>query len=171
MMTAAALAGVGLLAAQAEATAPNAHTTAAGTDTVKVSSTSKTGAAGPDALPANSGSGTRIVYSPQAHRIWLVQGSTVTHTMQVVPGTIAAPAGSYSVYAKAPGSTGGDGVSVVYVVKFDSGASSTFGFDAEAGVAGLPPAPTGRTGGVRMAQTDAQLLYQFASVGTVVVVV
>jgi lipoprotein-anchoring transpeptidase ErfK/SrfK len=56
---------------------------------------------------------------------------------------------------------------VVYVVRF----GGNYGFDAEQGITGLPPAPTGKTGGVRMAQVDAQVLYSFASVGTAVVVV
>ncbi|MBR7832397.1 L,D-transpeptidase [Actinospica durhamensis] len=167
MMTIAALAGVGILAAQAEATAPHASANSA----AKVSATSTNAAPQADALPANSGSGTRIVYSPSLHRVWLVQGSTVSRTMQVVPGTVTPPAGTYPVYAKSPGSTGGDGVSVVYLVRFDSSSSTVFGFDAEAGLIGMPPAPKGHTGGVRMEQTDAQVLYQFAAVGTDVVVV
>jgi hypothetical protein len=165
-MTLAALAGVGILAAQAEATAP--HASANGT--AKASSTSKTSTS-TTTLPAHSGSGTRIVYSPSRHRVWLVQGSTVSRTMQVVPGTVTPPAGTYPVYAKSPGSTGGDGKSVVYLVRFDSASSTVFGFDALAGVTGMPGAPTGRTGGVRMEQVDAQVLYQFAAVGTNVVVI
>lgn len=167
MMTLAALAGVAVLAAQAEATAPHASTSG----TTKVSTTSKSSAPSADALPPNSGTGTRVVYSPSRQRVWLVQGTAVSRTMAVVPGTVTPPAGTYTVYAKSPGSTGGDGISVVYLVRFDSGSSTIFGFDAEAGVTGLPPAPKGRTGGVRMEQTDAQVLYQFASVGTKVVVV
>lgn len=174
MMTLAALAAVGVLAAQAEATAPKVR--AAGTTASSTKSTgSKTGTTSTStnstALPANSGSGTRIVYSPSAQRVWLVEGSTVERTMQVVPGTVGAPAGTYSVYGKSPGSVGGDGVTVLYVVKFDSSSSTSVGFDAESGVTGLPPAPTGKTGGVRMAQLDAQALYTFASVGTSVVVI
>jgi hypothetical protein len=56
---------------------------------------------------------------------------------------------------------------VLYVVRF----GSAYGFDAEADITGLPPAPTGQTGGIRMAQLDAQALYRFASVGSTVVVV
>jgi lipoprotein-anchoring transpeptidase ErfK/SrfK len=172
MMTIAALAGVGVLAAQAEATAPKVRAVSTSPSSApKGAPTSKAGTVNPAALPANSGTGTRVVYSPSGHRVWLVQGSTVERTMQVVPGTITAPPGSYTVYGKSSGSVGGDGVTVLYVVKFDSHSSTTFGFDAEAGITGLPPAPTGKTGGIRMAQTDAQLLYEFASIGTPVVVV
>ena len=170
MMTVAALAAVGVLAAQAEATAPKVHAAGTSASTTKNTGT-KTGSTSSTALPANSGSGTRIVYSPSGHRAWLVENTTVERTMTVVPGTVTPATGSYSVYGKSPGSVGGDGITVLYVVKFDSASPTTYGFDAEAGVPGLPPAPTGRTGGIRMTQLDAQLLYEFASVGTTVVVV
>ena len=172
MMTIASLAAVGVLAAQAAATAPKvraAPTSAA----VKSGSTSGSGSTTTTtyALPANSGSGTRIVYSPGQKRVWLVEGTTVERTMEVVPGTITATDGTYEVSAKSPGATGSDGVQVLYVVRFDSGSSTTYGFDADANTAGLPPAPTGKTGGIRMAQTDARALYEFSSVGTSVDVV
>jgi len=174
VMTMAALVGVGLLAAQAKATAPRVRvpivTAAAGKSSSKSGSSSTT-TSGP-AVPANSGSGTRIVYSVGERRVWLVSSSTVERTIAAVPGTIAAPDGTYSVSAKSPGATGSDGVQVLYVVRFDADdTTTTFGFDSEAGITGLPPAPTGRTGGIRMAQLDAQALYEFSSVGTPVVVV
>jgi lipoprotein-anchoring transpeptidase ErfK/SrfK len=171
-MTLVALAAVGVLAAQAEATAPKVRSQAA-TVAASKGSSSKSGSGSSDStttLPADSGSGTRIVYSPSAHRVWIVSGSSVERTMQVVPGTETVPAGTYSVYGKSPGSLGGDGVTVIYVVSFDSKTPDTYGFDAEANVNGLPPAPKGKTGGVRMAQLDAEALYEFASVGTPVVV-
>jgi len=176
MMTIASLAAVGVLAAQAEATAPRVR---APITAVAAKSGSKSGSGSTTTtttttfpLPASSGSGTRIVYSVGQKRAWLVQDTTVDRTMEVVPGTIAAPAGTYEVSAKSPGATGSDGVQVLYVVRFDSSSSSTtYGFDADANVSGLPPAPTGQTAGIRMAQTDAYALYQFSSVGTSVVVV
>ena len=174
VMTIATLVGVGVLAAQAKATAPRVRvpvvTVAAGKSSSKSGSSSAT--SGGPALPASSGSGTRVVYSVGEKHVWLVTGSTVERTIDVVPGTIAAPDGTYSVSAKSPGATGSDGVQVLYVVRFDADdTSTTFGFDSEAGVTGLPPAPTGKTGGIRMAQLDAQALYEFSSVGTPVVVV
>jgi lipoprotein-anchoring transpeptidase ErfK/SrfK len=174
IMTIASLAGVGVLAAQAKATAPRVRASASvavgKTTTAKSGTTSTTTSQA--ALPANSGSGTRVVYSVGERRVWLVTNSTVERTIAVVPGTIAAPDGTYTVDAKSPGATGSDGVQVLYVVRFDADdTTTTFGFDSEAGITGLPPAPTGQTGGVRMAQLDAHALYQFSSVGTKVVVV
>ena len=169
VMTMATLACVGILAGQAKATAPRVRTPVSAAATGKTSSKSGSGSTTSStvALPANSGSGTRIVYSPGERRIWLVSGSTVERTIVAVPSTIAASDGSYSVSDKSQGATGSDGVQVLYIVRFDS---SSYGFDAEAGVAGLPPAPTGRTSGIRMAQIDALALYQFSSVGMTVVV-
>ena len=174
VMTIAALVGVGILAAQAKATAPKVRASVAVVADKTSTAKSGTGSTSTSvvALPANSGSGTRVVYSVGQRRVWLVTGSTAERTITVVPGTIAAPDGTYTVDAKSPGATGSDGVQVLYVVRFDAdNTSTTFGFDAEAGIAGLPKAPTGQTGGVRMAQIDAQALYQFSSVGTKVVVV
>lgn len=175
VMSMATLVGVGVLAAQAKATAPRVRTPIAVAASGKSSTKSGPGSTTSNvaALPANSGSGTRIVYSPSEKRVWLVSGSkTVERTIVAVPGTIAAPDGSYAVYDKSPGSTGSDGVQVLYVVRFEaSGASTAYGFDADANISGLPPAPTGKTAGIRMAQLDAQALYEFSSVGTTVVVV
>lgn len=169
MMTIASLAAVGVLAVQAEATAPRVRAQAGNASTTKTTSKSGSSSSGSStvALPANSGSGTRIVYSASQKRIWLAQDSTVERSMEVVPGTQTPSNGSYTVTSKAPGATGGDNIQVLYVVRF----GTSYGFDAEANITGLPPAPTGRTGGVRMTQLDAQALYAFASVGTTVIVV
>ena len=185
LMTVVALFGVAVLAAQAARAAPKVSDTAGKSSKSAAQTTATTtaspaaggSAANPNALPANSGSGDRVVYSESGQRIWLVGGGggTVERTFAVVPGTVAAPTGSYSVTRKEPGSTGSDGTQVQYVVLFGqrvvSGENTTFGFDAVANVTGLPPKPTSRTGGVRMAQLDAQALFNFVSVGSNVTVV
>jgi lipoprotein-anchoring transpeptidase ErfK/SrfK len=186
LMTAVALLGVVVLAAQAARAAPKvsdatgkAGSKSAAQPTASTTASPAAGGSGgnANALPANSGSGTRVVYSVNGQRIWLVGGggSTVERTFQVVPGTVAAPTGSYSVTRKEPGATGSDGTPVQYVVLFGQrvvdGQSTTFGFDAVANVTGLPPKPTSRTGGVRMAQLDAQALFNFVSVGSNITVV
>jgi lipoprotein-anchoring transpeptidase ErfK/SrfK len=185
-MTAVALVGVAILAAQAARAAPRVSNATGGQVTKPVAqatvSTSASTSAGhtttnANALPANSGSGMRVVYSLGGQRVWLVgaDGNTIERTFPVVSGTVAAPTGSYSVTRKEPGGNGSDGTAVQYVViwgqKTVSGQSTTFGFDAVSNVTGLPPKPTSRTGGVRMAQLDAQALFSFVSVGTNVTVV
>lgn len=183
VMTIASLFGVAVLAAQAAATAPQVSNATkdtgktSGQPSANASGGSAGGAANPNALPANSGSGQRIVYGEAAKRVWLVSGgATVVRTFVVVPGTVAAPTGSFAVTNRLASVTGTDGTPVQYVVLFDKakvggGAATAFGFDAVANVTGMPPAPNSRTGGVRMAQADAQALWNFSNIGTTVVVV
>jgi hypothetical protein len=187
VMTLAALAGVGVLAAQAAATAPKVSTNATaknsgapthqpGKGTPSGAGSASASAPDPLALPANSGSGQRIVYGEAAKRVWLVSGgNTVARTFLVVPGNVAAPTGSFKVTNRLSTSAGTDGTPIQYVVLFNNAkvnhVHTTFGFDAVANVTGLPPAPSGRTGGIRMAQADAQALWNFSNFGTTVVVV
>lgn len=185
VMTLAALAGVGVLAAQAAATAPkvSANATAKSTPSAHQPGKATPSGAGstspapdPLALPANSGSGLRIVYGEAAKRVWLVSdGTTVARTFPIVPGNVPAPTGSFKVTSRLSTSSGTDGTPIQYVVLFNNARvdhiSTTFGFDAVANVTGLPPAPSGRTGGIRMAQADAQALWNFSNFGTTVVVV
>lgn len=181
VMTIAALVGVGILAAQAAATAPSVSTagkspTQTATSPSAGAGSSATAAPNPNALPANSGSGLRIVYSLAAKRVWLVSASNaVARTFQIVPGTIPAPTGTFSVNNRQSSTNGSDGTPVQYVVLFNrvkyNGSSASVGFDAVANVTGLPPAPSGHTGGIRMAQADAQALWSFSTYGTKVVVV
>jgi hypothetical protein len=183
-MTAASLVGVGILAAQAAATAPKVSSAIAKTGGTTSTPQAKGGS--PDAsasgthpnstaLPANSGSGLRIVYAEGAKRVWLVSASnTVARTFAVVPGTVTAPTGTFSVTNRLGSTAGSDGTPVQYVVLFNKarvgGSSTAFGFDAVANVTGMPPAPTSRTGGIRMTQADAQALWTFSNFGTTVVV-
>ncbi len=180
VMTLAALAGVGVLAAQAAATAPKVSTTAKSSASKQpgkgaASPGSSAPAPNPLALPANSGSGLRIVYGEAAKRVWLVpSGNTVARTFEIVPGSVTAPAGTFKVTNRLSTSQGTDGTPIQYVVLFNIAkvdrVSTTFGFDAVANVTGLPPAPSARTGGIRMAQADAQALWNFSNFGTTVVV-
>lgn len=183
VMTAASLVGVAVLAAQAAATAPKVSSSAIAKTGGTVSTPQAKGGtpaasgthSNATALPANSGSGPRIVYGEAAKRVWLVSASNaVVRTFVVVPGTVTAPTGNFSVTNRLSSAAGTDGTPVQYVVLFNKarvdGSSTAFGFDAVANVTGMPPAPTARTGGVRMTQADAQALWTFSNFGTVVVV-
>ncbi len=181
-MTLAALAGVGVLAAQAAATAPKiAVAGAKGSGPTEpnrgasATASASTAAANPNALPNGSGSGLRIVYAEGAKRVWLVSASNaIVRTMQIVPGTVAVPTGTYTVTDKRTNVNGTDNTPVQYVVLFgkvtSNGTSMALGFDAVANVPGLPSPPTSPTAAVRMAQADAQALFAFSSQGTDVVV-
>jgi hypothetical protein len=180
-MTAVALAGVGILATQAAATAPKVSSNVAAAKSTRapgtgVARSSAPTTADPTALPAKSGTGLRIVYGVGARRVWLVSSSnTVVRTFPIVPGTIAAPTGAYTVISRLSSETGTDGTPVQYVVLFGriryNGSNTALGFDAVANVTGMPPAPGGHTAAVRMAQADAQALWDFSTFGTAVVVV
>lgn len=180
-MTLASLAGVGVLAAQAARAAPQVSSKPRAASPARptagpTSSTSSTAGANPAALPDGSGSGARVVYGETARRVWIVASNgTVERTFPIVPGTVPAPAGTFHVSHKVAGETGSDGTPVQYVVLFAQrsvgGTQTAFGFDTVANISGLPPAPSSRTGGVRMAQLDAQALWNFVSLGTPVVVV
>lgn len=185
LMTGVSLVAVALLAVQAQGQSPQAVTAAQNAKPVVTASAAAdpsasadpSAPADPTALPAGSGSGKRIVYSVEAKRVWLVgsDGTSVQRTFAIVPGTVPAPTGTYHVSGRDSGETGSDGTSVQYVVFFDNPAtahsSTSFAFDAEADITGLPPAPTGHTGAVRTTQGDAVAIWYFAPIGTPVVVV
>jgi hypothetical protein len=180
-MTLGSLMGVAVLAAQAARAAPqvsNAAPKPASRTATAQPTVSATSSAAPDktVLPDASGSGARVVYAEAAQRVWLVgSDNSVVRTFQVVPGTVAAPTGRYRVNKKLPGEPGTDGTPIQYVVLFGQryvgGKLTTFGFDAVMNVTGLPSPPTARTGGIRMAQLDAQALWSFAPLGALVVIV
>jgi hypothetical protein len=183
-ITAAALVGVGVLAVQANGSAPGkapAQTVAK----PQPASTNQSGqpvAPAPDpqlALPAASGKGKRVVYSVSKARVWLVGADEkVQMTAQVVPGTVTPAPGTYTVSKWYNTNQGADGAAVQYEVLWGPAKSPReFGFDA---IASLPPdqmpgkpAAGTKTGGVRLTQNDALAVWQFATTakGTQVVVV
>ena len=129
-------------------------------------------------LPANSGSGRRIVYSNSQQRVWTVEDNgQVSHSF-LVSGRHGLPsAGIHQVYSKVPSSPSGD-LTLPWTLRF---AVSTSGNPID--FHGIPIDPSGRPiepdsllgtpqshGCVRMSQVDAKTLWDWAEVGTVVVV-
>ena len=179
-ITAAALVGVGVLAVQANGSAPSkAPTTAAAKQQPPASTNSagQTVAPAPDpalALPASSGTGKRMVYSLSKARIWLVGADgKVQMTAQVVPSTVVPAAGTYAVSKRISNNQSADRVAVQYEVLWGpKGDTTKFAMEAVASLAPdqLPPKPTGKTGGVRLTQNDALATWQFATLQTQVVV-
>ena len=178
-ITAMALVGVGILAVQANGSAPKV---AAGSTVEQPHATASNPsghpapAPDPRAIPANSGSGKRIVYSLKGSKIWLVDADgRAERVAQVVAASVPPPKGAYAVSKWSNTGKGLDGASIQYVVYWgNSSDPSKFGFDAVASVQGLPPAPTKPTTGVRMAQADALAVWTFATsaaAGTPVIVV
>ena len=129
-------------------------------------------------LPANSGSGRRIVYSNSQQRVWMVEeNGRVSHTF-LVSGRHGLPdAGIHHVYSKVPSSPSGD-LTLPWTLRF---AVSTSGNPID--FHGIPIDPGGNPiepdsllgtpqshGCVRMSQVDAKTLWDWSEVGTTVVV-
>jgi hypothetical protein len=181
LITAAALVGVGVLAMQANGSAPAKPPVVAAAQPQAPASTNSAGQTvtpAPDpalALPASSGAGKRMVYSLSKARIWLVGADEkVQVTAQVVPGTVTPPAGTYAVSKRISNNQSADRVAVQYEVLWGPKSDTTkFAMEAVASLGGdqLPPKPEAKTGGVRLTQNDALAVWQFAQLQTQVVVV
>lgn len=172
-LTAAALGTVGVLTYQASAGTPP------GPDPTRASSAPAPGAPKaprdrrhPDALPAGSGSGERVVYSVDDDRVWLVgTGDKVRRTFEVTPSTIDPMPGAYTVTSRSNTVTGSDGVPVEHVVRFTGAEGVAIGFSAAVDGSTARPDPGERTGGIRESRADGAALWQFATIGQQVVVV
>lgn len=146
---------------------------------------SATGTAAPVApapwpkTPANSGSGTRIVYGGSAQRVWMVDSHNLVVDTYLVSGKAGVPApGSYSVYSKSENAWAGhDGITMKWMVRFAHGDRLAIGFHS------IPRDANGRplqsesqlgtyrsSGCVRQADHRAKALYAWAPIGTRVVV-
>jgi len=132
-------------------------------------------------LPAASGSGRRVVYDISDQQVWLVEADgdvARTHPVsgsrydQVEPGV-------YEVYSTSRQATGWHGTETMeHMVRFTRGERAAIGFhsipvSAETGEPVQTLAELGTPlsdGCVRQAADDAAALFDFASVGTAVVV-
>ncbi|MET7763059.1 hypothetical protein [Streptomyces sp. NPDC005336] len=174
VLTAAALAGVGFLGYQAAATAPDHPTQArpgshSGGAKDKTKATPKPKAT---ALPAHSGTGQRVVYSLGDKRVWLVAANErATRTFEVGPSPASPDPGSYQVTGHRLSGVGSDGVQVEHVVVFHSEGGAVFGFSAAVDGSMPDPKARKRTGAIRESRADGAALYDFARIGTKVVVV
>lgn len=175
-LTAAALGGVGFLAYQASATAPerpshSRHDPKAGGSKDKARTKDKGGKKKSTALPAESGSGLRVVYALGDRRVWLVDAEEkATHTFVVSPSTASPAPGTYEVTSRDPGGTGSDGVRVEHIVVFDTEGGVVFGFSAAVDGSLPDPNATKKTGGIRESRADAAAMWEFTEIGTKVVV-
>ncbi|MBN3930731.1 hypothetical protein IQ279_13990 [Streptomyces verrucosisporus] len=190
-LTAAALAVVGFLAYQASAArdrngpagergaaasaSPSPSPDAARKDArARDEDREKSGEREEAALPADSGSGERVVYSLRGDRVWLVGANEqVTRTYRVVPGAVDPLPGEYTVSesGRTERVTGSDGVPVAHVVLFTQVDGVVVGFSAAVD-GSLPEGPPKEgTGGVRSRAADGEAMWRFATAGTKVVVV
>ncbi len=171
-LTVAALAAVGFLGYQASATAPAHPATpqAAAPSTAPPAPAPQ--AAKPAALPADSGTGMRVVYSVSQKRVWLVgEDGREQKTFTVKPSTVHPKPGTYPVNSRSGAVTGSDGVPIEHVVRFataDGGA--VVGFSARVDGQMPEPDPSRKTGGIRMTRADGDAMWAFATINVKVVV-
>ncbi|KQX70960.1 L,D-transpeptidase [Streptomyces sp. Root1310] len=126
----------------------------------------------PAALPADSGLGTRVVYSLDADRVWLVgPDGGVKRTFKVAPGSVDPLPGTYAVTSRAGAVTGTDGTPIEHVVRFTTVNDVTIGFSAALDGSLPGPDPTVKTGGIRQTVADGDAMWDFATIGQAVVVI
>jgi lipoprotein-anchoring transpeptidase ErfK/SrfK len=144
----------------------------------------RTGTAAPQAppfpaLPPDSGSGRRIVYSDSQQRVWIVNDDGRLHDSYLVSGRDGVPsAGTYSVYSKSETAWAGhDGITMNHMVRFAWGRRLSIGFHSIPRYGNGAPMQTEdelgtpqSAGCVRQADHQAEALYHWARVGDVVVV-
>ncbi|MEU8519713.1 hypothetical protein [Streptomyces sp. NBC_01216] len=175
-LTAAAVAAVTFLAYQASANVPADLAEKPRTPSSAPSADATGGphkpVRDPLAVPADSGSGTRVVYALAEKRVWLVnEKGQATHTFSVMPSTVHPVPGTYSVSSRSGAVRGSDGVPIEHVVRFTTAQDVTVGFSAAVDNSLPTPDPTRKTGGIRMKRADGDAMWTFASIGVKVVVV
>jgi lipoprotein-anchoring transpeptidase ErfK/SrfK len=132
---------------------------------------------GPPA-PANSGSGRRIVYSISQQRVWTVESNNAVSHFWKVSGRLGSPpVGTYAIQSRSPMSSAGS-LRLPYMQRFYKARSGKW-----IGFHGIPLRPNGTPiqtdsqlgtplshGCVRMNQTEVKTLWDWAPLGTTVVV-
>ncbi|MET7299288.1 hypothetical protein [Embleya sp. NPDC005575] len=193
-ITIAALVGVGFLAAQAANSAPDsrgiARTSTPTPSPVSGSPAPPVYVAPP--VPANSGTGKRVVYSLKDSHVWLVDEAERTlREYRVANAPVKPQRGSYQVtLKKEEAQTGSDNLRISYSVRFGAVQGIPLGFAAtdtpldQIDTGQKPgPSPSGtarprtsappgkQSAGIRSTTEDGAALWAFAPVGTPVIVV
>ena len=132
-------------------------------------------------IPRKSGTGRRIVYSNSLQRVWVVNGDNATVRTFLVSGRRAVPrAGSYRVFSQSATSFSPDfpGVTFRFMTRFAIGPDGgNIGFHELPLRYGKPMQTVDQlgtfrgSGCLRSATADARFIFQWANIGTSVVVV
>lgn len=131
-------------------------------------------------VPADSGSGRRVVFDMTAQRVWLVGGSGAVRRTYLVSGSLDdnLDAGTYEVYSRSVRAWGiDDSGTMKYMVRFAHGRRAAIGFhdipvkDGEKVQSRADLGTAQSHGCIRQWRPDAKALWDFAPVGTPVVVV
>jgi hypothetical protein len=172
-LTAAALGAIGFLAYQASAYAPDDLSSSRAPESPAATAPkAPRDSRHPEALPAGSGTGRRVVYSLDDDRVWLVgpEGG-VERTFRVSPGTVDPPPDRYAVTSRSAAVVGSDGVAVEHVVRFANAGGVAIGFSAASDGTFSPPDPAKKLGAVRESKEDGTEMWTFATIGTQVTVI
>ena len=130
--------------------------------------------------PPASGTGRRVVYSNPLQRVWLVGDDNLVERTYLVSGRKGVPApGTYHVYSRSTvTSAGHDGITMRKMVRFAHGDKLPIGFhDIPRRADGSPLQTDDDLGGyrssgcVRQGSVDAAYLWDWAPLGTTVVVI
>ena len=132
-------------------------------------------------LPDDSGAGKRVVYDISAQHVWLVEADDSVVRTYPVSGSRydQLDPGTYQVFSRSRHATSWHGTeSMEFMVRFHRGARANIGFhdipvDTSTGVEVQTPAELGTPlsdGCIRQDVADAAALWEFAPVGTSVVV-
>ncbi|MCL8024934.1 L,D-transpeptidase [Nocardioides bruguierae] len=131
------------------------------------------------ALPEGSGTGRRAVFSESEQRVWIVGGAGRVRASYLVSGSTLdnLDPGTYEVFSRSRDATGIDGSTMGWFVRFTRGPSgAAIGFhdlpffDGER-VQTLAQLGTPLSHGcIRQKRSDARVMWDFAQLGTTVVV-
>lgn len=131
-------------------------------------------------VPEDSGEGRRVVFDESAQRVWLVKADETVKRTYLVSGSIYdnLDPGSYRVYSRSMRAWGiDDSGTMRYMVRFTTGTSAAIGFhdipvdDGERVQTRDQLGTPLSVGCIRQARPDAKALWDFAPLGTEVVVV
>ena len=132
-----------------------------------------------ESLPADSGTGRRVVFSEDRQRVWLVDAGGGVRRTYPVSGSIYdnLDPGTYAVYSRSEQAWGiEDSGSMRWFVRFTHGDNAAIGFhdipvDEGSKVQGVDQLGTPLSHGcIRQRTEDALALWRFAPLGTTVVV-
>ncbi len=132
-----------------------------------------------DALPADTGEGRRVVFAIGQQRVWLVDADDQVTSTYEVSGSLTdnLQPGDYRVYSRSRWAVGVDDSGVMqYFVRFAHGPKAAIGFHTIPTLNGKPLQTLAQLGTpqshgcIRQERTDAIRLWEFAPVGTSVVV-
>jgi hypothetical protein len=131
------------------------------------------------ALPADSGEGRRVVFDEGAQRVWLVERGDEVARTYLVSGSVYdnLDPGTYAVFSRSEEAWGIDGSELRWMVRFTTGSEAAIGFhnipvlDGEKVQTRDELGTPLSHGCIRQWGQDAKALWEFAPVGTTVVVV